>query len=531
VSAAVRPGESAWHRHLLSLLESVASDQHPELGGGRMSAVAYDTAWVAMVRDPHDPHELAFPRSFEWLLRHQATDGSWSGPFPHTLLPTLAGVLAISKAPRQTQLTSDAVSRAEAYLRSSLQQWSIENHESVGFEVVAPALLGELEKIGKRFDFADRDQLFRLHAKKLAITGLELVYSGLSNVIHSLEAFGSSLDFARLKKQQAANGAYGCSPAATAAVLMHAPEWDAAAARWLSHLSDRAFDGERGGMPNAYPIDVFEAAWVLYNLAQAGFDREVPAPLMRRLSAWLQESLTSEGASISRFSGIPVDSDDTGMVIAALNLAGVPTSADSLRHFERDTHFACFERERGASLSANAHTLAALVSLPASEQIEWASSIAKLIEFLYGVRRSDGSWEDKWHVSPFYATACTVLALAGCSEPSVRIRLAPTVEWILETRSERDGGWGADGSTIEETAYALQVLLAVSDMIPPLRRTNYDAAIAGGRRYLWERLGSCMSNQGIDLPPLWRGKELYTPARVIISAILATVGAPDSEGS
>lgn len=512
--------------HVLSLLNAIISDQDPQLGGGAFSVAAYDTAWVAMVRDPKDPHQLAFPLSFEWLLRHQAADGSWSGPFPHTLLPTLAGLLAILRAPQQTQRTLDGASRAERYLSTALAQWSVDNHESVGFEVAAPAILKELNELGKHFEFRGSDQLAKLYFDKLLIAGPELIYSGQSNLIHTLEAFGASLDFARLKRQQAPNGAYGCSPAATAAVLVHGPEWDTSAARWLSHLSDRAFDGEPGGMPNAYPIDAFEAAWALYNLAHADLLRRAPAPIVRKITTWLQDSLTPAGASISRFAGIPVDSDDTGMVIAALNLAGVPTSAEPLRHFERPTHFACFERERGASQSANAHVLAALVSLPKSQQAEWAGSISKVVEFLYGCRHRDGSWRDKWHVTPFYATACGVMALAGCSEASARVRLAPTIEWLLETPSEHDNGWGgSDGSTMEETAYAVLALLAISDLIPPSRRARYDDVIAGGRQYLLQRIDHCLSSQGGDLPGLWLGKELYTPTRVVVSAILAAIGA------
>jgi halimadienyl-diphosphate synthase len=220
------------------------------------------------------------------------------------------------------------------------------------------------------------------------------------------------------------------------------------------------------------------------------------------------------------------------MVIAALNLVGVPTAADSLRQFERGMHFACFERERGVSLSANAHTLAALVSLPASEQTVWAGSISKLVEFLYGARCKDGFWHDKWHVSPFYATTCSVLALSQCSEPSVRSRLVPTIEWILEANSESDGGWGVgDSSTLEETAYALQALLAVPDPALSPHRARHDLVVARGRHYLRERLDECMLNHGIDLPRMWRGKELYTPARVVLSAILAAVIAPAGEGS
>lgn len=83
---------------ILALLQEMVDDYDEKWGGGKMSAAAYDVAWVAMVRNPHNPQQLAFPDSFNWLLRHQSTDGSWGYP-PQTIVPTLAGLLALLKAP------------------------------------------------------------------------------------------------------------------------------------------------------------------------------------------------------------------------------------------------------------------------------------------------------------------------------------------------------------------------------------------------------------------------------------------------
>jgi halimadienyl-diphosphate synthase len=512
----------------LVLLEQLVADQNETWGGGEMTAAAYDTAWVAMVRDPHHPNQLAFPQALNWLLKHQAIDGSWSrsSPYPYALLPTLAGLLALLKAPAQTESIRYAASRAEAYLRTSFSQWSVKKHESVGFEVLAPKLLQELEKLGVFFEFPDKAELLELYAEKMLIAGPDLIYSGQSNLIHSLEAFGSSLDFKRLKRQQSSNGSYGCSPAATAAVLIYGSDWDNAAADWLTYLSNRAFDGVQGGMPNAYPIDAFEGAWVLYNLALGGFnlERDFPKQLLQNLYTWLQQCLTPQGASISRFIGIPIDSDDTGMVLAALNKAGVKVPVDSILHFERSEHFSCFEKERGASMSANAHVLAALLSLPKAERNYLSSSIRKLVNFLYSIRDKSGFWEDKWHLSPFYATACAVMALVDYEELSVQNNLQSTINWVLQSQSSKDGGWGyCDYSTLEETAYALQILQAVPHLIEPSDYLAYKRAIYRGVKYLWQHLDEYYPDYGAWLPKLWRGKELYTPSRVVFSAVIAVL--------
>ncbi|MGH8000130.1 MAG: hypothetical protein ACREPR_12025, partial [Brasilonema sp.] len=397
---------------VLALLEEMVADYDEKWGGGKMSAAAYDTAWVAMVRQPHNPEQLAFPDSFHWLLRHQSKDGSWGYP-PQTIVPTLAGLLALLKAPQQTELTHYAAKRAETHLRTALRQWLIANYESVAFEILVPKHLEELENLGVVFEFPDKAELLKIYHRKLSIASPELIYSGKSGLIHSLEAFAPSIDFQRLKPLQAANGSYGISPAATAAVLIHSPEWDTASADWLTHLSNQARrTGDPGAMPNAYPIDVFEGSWVLYNLLHAGFaftDKALIS-VLQKLQVWLQKSLNSQGASSTRIVGLPRDGDDTGMVIAALNLLAKQTGMktvglDCLQNFERDTHFCCFQMERHISLSVNAHVLTGLLSVP--NPPDWVvknNSINKVVDYLYSTRNSDGYWSqpDTWHISPYY---------------------------------------------------------------------------------------------------------------------------------
>ncbi|BAY49126.1 squalene-hopene-cyclase [Scytonema sp. HK-05] len=527
---------------VLALLEEMVADYDEKWGGGKMSAAAYDVAWVAMVRDPHNPDQLAFPDSFNWLLRHQSRDGSWGYP-PQTIVPTLAGLLALLKAPQQTESTRNAAKRAEAHLRTALRQWSIAHHESIAFEILVPTLLDELEKLGVVFEFPDKAELLKIYHHKLSIASPELIYTGKSGLIFSVEAFAPSIDFQRLKPLQTTNGSYGNSPAATAAVLIHSPEWDTAAADWLTHLSNQARrNGDPGAMPNAYPIDVFEGSWVLYNLIQGGFDFKDEAfrSVGKKLLIWLQKSLTQKGASFSRLTGVVTDSDDTGMLLAAHNLLAEKTgmktvSVDCLQNFERDTYFACFELERGISLSANAHVLAALLSVPTLP--DWVvknNSINKVIDYLYSTRNSAGYWEDKWHESPFYVTAIATMALTQHPSPSVRNQLQPTVEWVLATQSAKDGGWGMNGSgcsTLEETAYALQILNAVRQK--PLEKTlrttqpSLSQAIRRGVDYLWQHLDELSSTTEIAansrLPRLWRGKQLYLPSRVVFSAVLAVL--------
>lgn len=509
------------------LIDDIIADLDLRWGGGAMSAVPYDTAWVAMVRSHLDPDSLAFPESFAWLVQHQSPDGSWGVLEPHTIVPTMAGLLAFLKAPQHLQTSEliTATRRAEDYLRLALSRWSVNEHESVGFEVVAPRLLEELAEYGIHFAFPQVDALMQLYREKFRIAAPQLIYTGESNVIHSLEAFGPHLDFKAIKPLQAPNGSYGCSPAATAAVLIYASEWDQAAADWLSHLSAKAFGGQVGAMPNAYPIDAFECSWVLYNLLWSGMRRgaELAEADLDVMCDWLQASIRHDGASITRLFGIPTDSDDTGMVIAALNHAGQTTSLDTLLLFERDSHFACFARERGSSISAHSHVLSAFLSLPPQQQARYQRAIDKLLAYLDGVRNKAGFWSDKWHHSPYYTTACVLIALQHEAEPDIVRRWIPAVEWLLEQQSLEDGGWGSQGhSSLEESAYALQVLLSLPKLVQGLYADLLGNVIARGINYVLREI-SGESYRSYSFISLWRGKELYSPPRVIWSAVLAVL--------
>jgi halimadienyl-diphosphate synthase len=418
--------------------------------------------------------------------------------------------------------------RAKTYLRVNLPKWSLKNYESISFEVIVPGMLTQLAAQGITFEFPARDELLKLYNEKLLIAGPELLYNGQSNLLFSLEGFGATLDFARLKSQQALSGGYGGSPAATAAVLIYGPQWDSQAARWLSYLTEHSFDGEPGAMPNAV-IDTFEDAWVLYNLGHCGFNlkTDFPAPLLKRLTTWLKNCMNEQGASYSRFSAVPTDSDDTGVVLAALSLAGEEAPIQSLLHFERADYFACFELERGASITANAHVLAALLTDQETKADPMlATSIKKVVDYLLKARKPEGYWDDKWHYSPFYATACCVLAMVDHSNPSVIQELATSLNWVLQTQSESDGGWGwGSHSTLEETAYAIQIMQALEDKhLSGVDKATFRRAMARGIDYLCQNLPKFFPAYGESkLPRLWLGKVLYSPSRVILSAVLAVL--------
>ncbi|KAK1300068.1 hypothetical protein QJS10_CPB13g00701 [Acorus calamus] len=68
-------------------------------GEDETSISAYDTAWVSMIEDINGNDAPQFPRSLQWIVDHQLSDGSWGDRdyflVYDRLLNTLACVVAL----------------------------------------------------------------------------------------------------------------------------------------------------------------------------------------------------------------------------------------------------------------------------------------------------------------------------------------------------------------------------------------------------------------------------------------------------
>lgn len=57
--------------------------------------------------------------------------------------------------------------RGAAFVQTQLQNWNVISTAHVGFELLVPALLDDLEREGLFFDFASREELLKLKNKKM----------------------------------------------------------------------------------------------------------------------------------------------------------------------------------------------------------------------------------------------------------------------------------------------------------------------------------------------------------------------------
>ena len=467
------------------------------LADGTTSETAYDTALVSELHTIEDDRKLAFPSTLSWLRNHQHADGSWGGRIevPHDrLISTLAVMVRLCAVPEPW--AASAVQRGLQYLHLHATDWQRSPHETVAFEILVPHLLNEACTWELLLPYAAFDPIAQMGADKLRRIPCDQLYCRPTTLVHSLEFLGDDLDCEQVGNLRSLNGAFGNSPSATAFVLRHVND-----PRSEAYLRRSMAVSLNGGACTVYPIEIFEKAWVLYNLGPAA--QRIPGAAAHL--AYLRESSRAGAIGMSR-EGLTADSDDTGMVHTLLHRQGEETNLDVLLPFEQEGCFSCFPYERNSSVGANAHVLEAFVS--SADRWRHAAPIRKILTYLRATRLDGAYWYDKWHLSPLYATSQVALAAREVDADLV----TSIVSWLLETQ-RTDGSWGWFGGTCEETAYAMQALLAGALPLDSFRR----AALDRGARYLTERFDDT------DYPELWVGKSLYTPYPIVQAAVIGAL--------
>ncbi|MEV6013581.1 prenyltransferase/squalene oxidase repeat-containing protein [Streptomyces sp. NPDC051976] len=276
------------------------------------------------------------------------------------------------------------------------------------------------------------------------------------------------------------------------------------AQRYLEALQHRY----GGPVPSITPITYFERAWLLNTFAGAGMASGTPTALLDSLEA----ALTPQGAPAG--AGLPPDADDTAAILLALATYGRGQRPEALMDYRTDDYFQCFIGERTPSVSTNAHVLETLshhVAQHLQDKARYGQAMDAVSVWLLAAQNPDGSWLDKWHASPYYATLCCTQALTAHASAAAIPAQRHAVQWVLETQHP-DGGWGLWHSTAEETAYAVQILAPQSGG----GNSRVRQALVRGR--------ACLAG-ALPLTPLWHDKDLYTPKRVVRAARTAALHA------
>jgi halimadienyl-diphosphate synthase len=465
-----------------------------------MMNTAYDTAWVARLAELDEP---IGEQALEWLRAHQLPDGSWGASelryYHDRLICTLAGMTALARQGRSRDRTR--WERAQLALETATKGLGADPAgNTIGFEMIVPTLLAEAEALGliQRQHNGFLGRLAHYRAAKLAALPDGMINRFVTVAFSAEMAGPDGLQLLDLKNLQEADGSIGHSPSATAYFALHVRRQNPAA---LQYLREVTFNGSA---PNVAPFDVFERAWVLWNLALTGpLDDETLALCQPHLDFLQKEWEPGQGVCWAS-AHEPKDGDDTAVTHEVLTRFGRSVDLEALLHYERDDHFYCFPLEANPSISAHIHILSALRQ--AGLKVEHPS-VTKILQFLYRSQTLKLFWFDKWHASPYYSTAYAIIACAGYVDWLVD----DAAYWILETQNP-DGSWGYYMPTAEETAYCLQALVfwkRHGGQVP-------DEVLKRGAAWLADHAEP-------PYPPLWIGKCLYCPVLVVRSAILSAL--------
>jgi len=475
-----------------------------EIGPGRMASTAYDTAWVARLGEID--WNLS-SRALAWLAENQLPDGSWGAPAPmyyhDRVLCTLAAMIALTYRGRrgqdklQIERGKLALERIVSGATSGLQ--ADPNGATVGFEMIAPTLTAEAEKLGIIPPQGARilGRLSKQRAKKLAYLKGNMISKNVTMAFSSELAGIDGQHMLDIKNLQEANGSVGLSPSATAYFATYIQKGDAASIQYLHQTAK-----PDGGQPNVSPFDIFEVAWSLWNLSFIPGVKNLPSlqPHIKFLAdSW--EPL--HGVAFSTAYSVK-DSDDTVITLNALLRFGIEKDLASVLAYEEKEHFRCFDLEVNPSISANIHILDALLNSGLTNR---NSAVIKILHFLQKARGQQPFWVDKWHASAFYPTAHAIIACAGSSNALVD----ESVQWLLRSQNA-NGSWGTYLPSAEETAYALQALWVWNQKAGRIST----ATLKNGARWLQENLDK-------PYPPLWIGKCLYSPQLVVRSAAISAL--------
>ncbi|SCL69868.1 Prenyltransferase and squalene oxidase repeat-containing protein [Micromonospora citrea] len=478
---------------------------------GEVAPSVYETGRLVVVA----PRLAGHAERVAFLVRTQRADGAWGPPEGYALVPTLSATEALLAALTDEFLPAtarpalaDAAGRGLRAL-SVLLAASSAMPDTPAADLIVPALVDSINARTAGPDAAlsiPYPLNLPTGTDRHRLTAVRAAHAAGADLPPKLAHFGELLHGPAPRSRAADPTAVGASPAATAAWLAAAgPDADGREARVFL---ERVVGEGDGAVPCPMPITVFERAWVLGGLSRAG----VPVQPPRSVLASLTDAVGPAGVATG--AGLPTDADTTAVTLYALGRLGRPIEPTSLWAYETAEGFCTWPGEDGFSVTTNAHVLDALgqhaVRDPGAAR--YRRAVDRLTRVLRERQEADGSWHDRWHASPYYATACCVLALTESTHHGDRAGAVDrAVCWVLANQRD-DGSWGRWEGTAEETAYALQILLAV-----PSNEPAVVDAVLRGHAYLRARVGRR------EHPPLWYGKELYCPTTIVRAAVVGAV--------
>ncbi|KAH6808388.1 hypothetical protein C2S51_029496 [Perilla frutescens var. frutescens] len=370
---------------------------------GEISVSPYDTAWVALVEDIHGNGRPQFSMSLEWISNNQLVDGSW-GDHKFFLYDRILNTLACVVALTTWKMHPQKCHKGLRFLRENVEKLENEDEEMmpIAFEVAFPSLVQIAKKLG--IEIQDESPYMKnITAKrdlKLRNIPIDLLHKKPTSLLHSLEGM-EGLVWEKLLNF-CFEGSFLCSPSSTAYALHHTK--DQACLQYLLK-SVQKFDG---GVPNVYPVDMFEHLWCVDRLQRLGISRYFHVEIEECLKYVYRYWTNNKGIGWARNTNVE-DVDDTAMGFRLLRLH------DAFKQFEKGGEFCCFQGQSTNAITGMYNLYRASQTMFNGENI-LGDARNYTAKFLHQ-KRVDNAIVDKWIITkdlpgevgyaldvPFYAS-------------------------------------------------------------------------------------------------------------------------------
>ncbi|KAL3517580.1 hypothetical protein ACH5RR_020169 [Cinchona calisaya] len=360
---------------------------------GEISISAYDTAWVALVEDVINGSGYPqFPTSLEWISNNQLPDGSWGDKNIFKAHDRIINTLGCVVALKTWNMHPDKSEKGLLFIRDNIHKLEDESaeHMPVGFEVAFPSLIEIAKKLSIDIpeDSAILQEIYARRNLKLTRIPKDIMHTVPTTLLHSLEGM-PDLDWQRLLSLKCEDGSFLFSPSSTAFALMQTK--DADCLRYLTKTVQKF----NGGVPNVYPVDLFEHIWAVDRLQRLGISRYFQSEINECIN-YIHRYWTDKGICWARNTRVH-DIDDTAMGFRLLRLHGYTVSADVFGHFEKDGEFFAFAGQSNQAVTGmyNLHKASQLM-FPGEKILADARKFSS--EFLHE-KRANNELLDKWIIT------------------------------------------------------------------------------------------------------------------------------------
>ncbi|KAK4758670.1 hypothetical protein SAY87_019971 [Trapa incisa] len=372
-------------------------------GVTEISISAYDTAWVGLVEAEEsivgstdssisNIGKPQFPECLRWIADNQLPDGSWGDPEIFVGYDRIINTLACIVALRKWDLYPDKCQTGISFFKENLNRLKDddEEHMLIGFEVALPSILEMAKKL--EIDIPhDSPVLKEIYAKrdlKLGRIPNEILHKKPTSLLHSLEGMGG-LDWERLLRLQSRDGSFLFSPSSTAYALVRTRD------QRCFHYLQKAVHRFNGGVPNVYPVDLFEHLWAVDRLERLGISRYFDEEI-KLCVAYVYRYWSDKGICWARDSAIS-DLDDTAMAFRLLRLHGHLVSAHVFENFKNGSEFQTFVGQSTEAVTGMFNLYrASQLQFPGETILDDAREYSK--SFLTQ-KRAAGKLLDKWIIT------------------------------------------------------------------------------------------------------------------------------------